>query len=649
MRFAVLATLLFIGLSTSAAHAQPVAARDDGTLRVEGAPEIPADLLAHMRQYLETRSAVVQDVSEAGDEVLITTRFANTAQLHRVRGAGRARQQLTFGENAIASAKYWPQHPTELLLQHDRGGDENHQIFALDLTTGRERLLTNGTSRNPSYEVVRDGRVFFTSNARNGRDFDVWVTDGRSAPRLVLERSGDFELIDAREDGSALLLLETISILDLRVHHVRLDAGRVVSIERVVASTCEPNATSSDRFAFFGSRANDVFLASDRGAEFVTVRKSMLTPSGRGACAENGAAFSNPSWNAEHAVISGDERALAVVTNEDGLSKLRLHEASSPRRGREVALPEGVVLGLRAARSKFFVTVSAPNMSADVFEVDARSGRVSRWTTSEMGGLDASRFVLPELVRYPSFDGRMIPAFVYRGAGEGPRPVVVSIHGGPESQALPTFNPLVQYLALEEGMTVVVPNVRGSDGYGKTYLALDNGLLREDSVRDIGALLDYLRPDVRIDSSRAAVYGGSYGGYMVLASLVHFGDRLRAGVDIVGISNFVTFLENTSAYRRELRRVEYGNESDPAMRTFLQSISPLTNVSRIRSALFVAQGANDPRVPASEAEQIVAAVRQSGRPVIYMLARDEGHGFVKKRNRDEFMALSAMFLREQLR
>ena len=223
------------------------------------------------------------------------------------------------------------------------------------------------------------------------------------------------------------------------------------------------------------------------------------------------------------------------------------------------------------------------------------------------------------------------------------------IHGGPEGQARPYFSGTVQFLVAEAGIAVLEPNVRGSDGYGKTYLSLDNGMKREDSVKDIGALLDWIGGQKELDARRVAVSGGSYGGYMVLASLVHFGDRLRAGIDVVGISSFLTFLENTAEYRRDLRRVEYGDERDPEMRKHLEAISPLSHVDKIKSALFVAQGANDPRVPAGEAQQIVGAVRKTGKDVWFMLARDEGHGFKKKSNQDTFTQLAILFLEKHLK
>ena len=284
----------------------------------------------------------------------------------------------------------------------------------------------------------------------------------------------------------------------------------------------------------------------------------------------------------------------------------------------------------------------------DVYSIDFAETSLTRWTRSESGGLREEDMAEPELIRYATFDGRETPAFVYLPAGDGPHPVLIDIHGGPEGQHRPRFSSATQFRVNELGIAVVAPNVRGSAGYGTAYLKLDNGYLREDSVRDIGALLDWIATRDDFDAGRVAVSGGSYGGYMVLASLVHFGDRLRAGIERVGISNFVSFLENTQGYRRDLRRVEYGDERDPDMRAFLQRISPLNQVERIARPMLISQGLNDPRVPASESEQIVAALRERNVPVWYVLARDEGHGFRKKVNRDYLMAATALFLQRHL-
>jgi dipeptidyl aminopeptidase/acylaminoacyl peptidase len=311
--------------------------------------------------------------------------------------------------------------------------------------------------------------------------------------------------------------------------------------------------------------------------------------------------------------------------------------------------PDGTRLGL---------TLNTPQTPSDSFVLELgegplEHGELVRWTYSEVGGLDTSRFVEPELVHFPTFDSQeggpeAIPAWVYKPAGPGPFPVVVSIHGGPESQARPSFSSSYQLMLAKLGVAVVVPNVRGSSGYGKKYLNLDNGFLREDSVKDIGALLDWIATQDDLDQYRVAVMGGSYGGYMVLASAVHYSDRLKAAVDIVGISNFVTFLENTQSYRRDLRRAEYGDERDPEMRAHLEKISPLNSVDRIAIPLFVVQGENDPRVPVTEAVQIVEALRGAGNPVWYMNALNEGHGYSKKENRDIYQQATILFLQEYL-
>ncbi|HEY9175296.1 MAG TPA: prolyl oligopeptidase family serine peptidase, partial [Verrucomicrobiae bacterium] len=294
---------------------------------------------------------------------------------------------------------------------------------------------------------------------------------------------------------------------------------------------------------------------------------------------------------------------------------------------------------------------SSAKSPADVYSLDVQSGRLERWTESETGGLNPATFVEPELVRVKSFDGLEVSGFLYRPDPRkfpGPRPVLVSIHGGPESQSRPMFQARHNYWMSELGIALFYPNVRGSTGHGKTFLTLDNGFKREDSVRDIGAFLDWIARDPGLDKSRVGVMGGSYGGYMTLACLVHFGDRLRCGLDTVGISNFLTFLKNTQDYRRDLRRVEYGDERDPAMAEFLARISPANQADKIKRPLLVAQGLNDPRVPASESQQMVQAIRDHGGTVWFLMAKDEGHGFQKKRNADHLFCTSALFVREHL-
>jgi dipeptidyl aminopeptidase/acylaminoacyl peptidase len=358
-------------------------------------------------------------------------------------------------------------------------------------------------------------------------------------------------------------------------------------------------------------------------------------------------------WDVESFDLSDDGSLLAFVVNEDGFSRLHFVNLRTGRELPSPEMPEGVMSRPRFRRGSHEVAFSLnwARATRDVYSYDPDSRRLDRWTASEAGGLNTAAYALPELVHFQSFDGRTIPAFVYRPPADrfpGPRPVLIDIHGGPEDQARPGFLGSNNYFINEVGIAYIAPNVRGSSGYGKSYLKLDNGEKREDSVKDIGALLDWIATQPGLDASRVMVSGGSYGGYMVLASLVHYSDRLRCAFDAVGISDFVTFLESTSDYRRDLRRAEYGDERDPKMREHLRQIAPARNVARISKPLLVSQGANDPRVPISESDQMVAALEGRGVPVWYLVGKDEGHGFQKKGNTDYQRAVLVRFIEQFL-
>jgi dipeptidyl aminopeptidase/acylaminoacyl peptidase len=456
---------------------------------------------------------------------------------------------------------------------------------------------------------------------------------------------GGWSVLDWSPDDAKLLLLEYISINESYLWVAEAKTG---AKQPLTARGGEKISWTGARFAKAGG---SLFVTTDKGSEFQRLCRfdlatKALTP-----------LMPNLRWDVEGFELSPDGRTLAFTSNQDGVSVLHLLDAKSGRELRAPKLPLGVIGGLEwheNSRDLGFVLSSARSPS-DAYSLDVKTGKVERWTESETGGLNPETFVEPELIKLKSFDGLGISAFLYRPDPKkfpGPRPVIISIHGGPESQFRPGFQARGNYYLNELGVAVIHPNVRGSDGYGKTFLTLDNGFKREDSVKDIGALIDWIQTDSRLDGARVAVMGGSYGGYMTLASMTHFNARLRCGVDVVGISSFLTFLRNTQDYRRDLRRAEYGDERDLKMAEHLEKISPMTNVKKITKPMFVVQGFNDPRVPVTESEQMVKAMREnsagSGGQVWYLMARDEGHGFRKKKNADFEFLSTILFYREHL-
>ncbi len=627
---------------------------NDGNVILDDVPLIPASLGDRLRRYENVRSASFAAWAEDGRAMYVSTRFGETSQLHRVDMPRGARTQLTFLPEPITGAVKRPQ-TGELLFGMDEGGSEFYQLFLFNPLTAEYRRLTDGVSRNGAPEFSRDGKwLAFRSTRRNGRSNDVWimeVADTSSSNLLVEAPDGAYwGPADWDAENRRVLGVQYVSITDSRIWVVDVQSG---DVQLVAGGDHAPGNYSgiSPRFAPDGRGA---FLSTDRDSEFnrlayVDLETGEIEPITSGI-----------DWNVEGFALSEDGRRAAFTVNEDGRSRLYLMDPAARRYVPVPQVPLGRVYGIEFSPDgrRLAMTINTVDSPSDVYTLELgedvlESEELTRWTFSEIGGLSRLTFVEPELVHFPTFDSGgggpdLIPAFVYRPRTPGPHPVIISIHGGPESQYRPGFSSTFQMWINELGAAVIAPNVRGSSGYGKEYVKLDNGRLRENSVRDIGALLDWIAEQPDLDESRVAVYGGSYGGYMVLASLVHYSDRLRGGVEIVGISNFVTFLENTQDYRRDARRVEYGDERDPEMRAFLDGISPNRSAESIRVPLLVAQGQNDPRVPVTESDQVVTAVRRNLMPVWYMKALNEGHGFRKKENSDLYRAIAFMFLEQYL-
>ncbi|NMO18214.1 S9 family peptidase [Pyxidicoccus fallax] len=614
-------------------------------LWVSNVPQVPQELRQRMDQYLEARSASLVDVSNDGKQLLISTRFADTNQLHVVESPMGARTQLTFTDEPINQARFQPGNPQVIYYLQDKGGGEFFQVFQLDRRTGRSALLTDGKSRHENLRVSRDGRwLAYSGTGRNGKDADVYVaptSDPRQARRIT-EAEGTWSPMEFSPDGSKLLVTQYRAVDDADLHAVDLKSG-----ERRQLTPKE--GKGSVNAAVFSQDGQSVYLVTDRYGDFNALYRLELA---KAPLAEAPPSLTKSvQWNVVSLAMSPDGRRLAVGVNEEGYGRLYLldtrTQALTP-----LDVPKGVVSTLRFPLERSDVlafSLGDARSPLDAWTVDVKTRKTTRWTRSEVGGIDPALFVEPELVRYPSTDGVRVPAFLYKPKGlTGKAPVVVIFHGGPEAQSLPGFNNFAQFLTTEMGMAVLVPNVRGSDGYGKAYRAMDDGVKREQSLADIGATLDFIAAQKDLDASRVGVYGGSYGGYMTLASVAFYPERIKAAVDVVGISSLASFLQNTQAYRRDLRRAEYGDERDPEVRKVQERISPLNAVEKMRAALYVQQGANDPRVPQSEAEQIVQAVRKRSPDVWYMLATDEGHGFQKKDNRDYAQMTALMFFEKHL-
>ena len=631
-------------LGTLVVRAEETDPRRPAAIEAKEVPVVPAELMAKLAQYQSVRGASFRGFAPDGSGILIGTRFGNSSQLHRVYEPGGRREQITFFDEPVSGSFLPKATDGAIVMLMDSGGNENDQVYLLDRQKFATTRLTDGKSRNKLGAVRPDGsQIVVTSNQRNGRDVDLYLADPRQPGSMKLVMQVDqqtWSAYDWSRDGKTLLLNRYVSANESYPALLDVASGQRTELPR----------PTKDKAAFgpmaFAADGKSILIASDAGGEFSRLARLDL------ASQKYTWLTDDIPWDVSDIAVEPITGDIVVVVNEDGASRLYLLSHGDGSR-RALKLPLGIVSGLEFSPDgkRLGFTLARPDSPPDAYSLTVAEGELTRWTFSDVGGLNPASFLAPSRIQFKSFDDRMIPAYYFRprvASSSKKVPVFISIHGGPESQYQPFFSPIIQYHLNELGMAVICPNVRGSSGYGKTYLALDNAEKREDSVKDIGALLDWIAQQPELDSSRVVVSGGSYGGYMVLASLTHFGERIKAGIDIVGIANFVTFLERTAPYRVDLRRAEYGDERDPRMSATFDRISPLNNADKIRSALMVVHGRNDPRVPFFEAEQIAAKVRASGKPVWTLFANNEGHGFAKRDNSDYQRAVEVLFLKQHL-
>ncbi|HKE31875.1 MAG TPA: prolyl oligopeptidase family serine peptidase [Candidatus Angelobacter sp.] len=630
------------GAQPGATSAPASVIRPGDNLVVENIPSIPAAVADKANQYGEFRSASLLDWDPVRREMLISTRFADVPQIHLVKMPGGARTQLTFFPDRTGGAHYGP-GSNYFVFGKDVGGGEWFQYYRYDLADGKVTLLTDGKSRNTDRVFANhDNRFAYSSTRRTAQDTDIWImdsTDPKTDHMLLQLEGGGWGVQDWSPDNKKLLVSQEISANQSYLWLADASTG-----EKKLLTPKVGDQEIAYGGAQFSKDGKGLYGTTDRDSEFQrlayfdlsTMQPVFLT--------------TDIKWDVDEFDLSEDGKTLAFVTNEDGASKLYLLDTSSRKYHQVSGVPTGLIGGLQFHKNSHdlgFVLNSARSNS-DVFSLDVRTGKIERWTFSEAGGLNTSTFAEPQLIKWQTFDGKTLSGFLYRPDPKkfpGKRPVIVNIHGGPEGQSRPTFLGRNNYYINELGLAILYPNVRGSTGYGKTFLKLDNGFHRDDTYKDIGALLDWMKQNPDLDGDKIMITGGSYGGHMTYAVATFYSDKICCALPVVGITNLVSLLEHTEAYRRDLRRVEYGDERDPKMREYLEKIAPLNNSEKIRKPLFAVVGKNDPRVPWSESRQMLDKLKNSGTTTWFLMANDEGHGYSKKKNQDFQFYATIMFVR----
>jgi dipeptidyl aminopeptidase/acylaminoacyl peptidase len=633
-----------VGALSFGTKAQELAIRPADNFVADGIAKIPASLAETAGRYASFRSANFVDWNPATREMLIATRFADTPQIHVVKQPGGERQQLTFFTDSVTNARFHPNVGDYFVFSKDIGGGEWYQLYRYDMKTGDVTLLTDGKARNLMGPWSSGGdQLAYMSTRRTGKDTDLWVmnpADPKTDRLLTKLEGGGWEPLDWSPDDSKILLAEGLSINESYLWLVDAKTG-----EKVPFIGRGGTEKISYEGGHFSKDGKGIYVTTDKDSEFHRLAYVDLSTK------EHKFLTTDIPWDVEGFDLSRDGKRIAFITNEAGLSVLRELDTVGKASVRKLEIPVGVIGAIRWHSNGRDLAFSLNNARGpgDAYSIDVTTGKMERWTTSE-AAVKADGFPEAELVKWKSFDGKVISGFLYKPPVKfsGKRPVLVVIHGGPEGQSLPTFLGRNNYYLNELGIALIFPNVRGSTGYGKTFSLLDNGFQREDTYKDINALFDWIGTQPELDASRICVTGGSYGGHMTLAVSTFYSDRIRCSVDIVGMSNLVTFLEHTEAYRRDLRRVEYGDERDPKMHDFLEKIAPMNNIEKIKKPMMVVAGKNDPRVPVSESEQIVGALKKQGTTVWYLMAKDEGHGYRKKTNQDFQFYATVEFLKEYL-
>lgn len=609
-------------------------------------PKLDESIQGKMQDYSEARGAVFCDWHPTELKMLIRTRFGNTMQLHELSNPMGARVQLTFSDEPIADAIYEPTCGSYIVYSQDKGGDEYHQLYRLDPDKTRT-LLTDGSSKHHSATFTNDGILYYIQVARGASNEELWLMDPHQpeqrAKVKTLEKTG-WGIADISQDLRFILLGKYISATESQLWLLDRDGDVLTQLDLSKNPTYYGDARFlKDPIMHNDGLSGELIVTTTEGSDFARLARVDLR--------FHDFAFLtgfNRDWDVEAIDLTSEKDFVFFTRNENGFSTLYSSRIADWDTGPELSwsTKQGVISTLRSHPSFGSLAITLGN-SESLSDIIING---SPWTKSETGNMPAN-LPKPSLMTWTASDGVELSAFAYEpdpAKFPGKRPVIVNIHGGPESQAKPGFLGRINYYLCELGVAVIFPNVRGSSGYGSAFLEADNGLKRDGSYTDVDSLLDHLAEQANLDAERIMITGGSYGGHMTLVAAYRLADRVRCFLSVVGMSHLVTFLENTAPYRQDLRRVEYGDERDPEMRAWMEKWAPINNLDQMTKPLFLVQGANDPRVPVSEAQQIFDALTERGVPAWMLIANDEGHGFAKKENIDIQFAYTIAFIKQFL-
>jgi len=637
----LIAVLLILCLQGASAQADEVAPGPN--LVTEGIPKVPASLARTVQRYTNGYGLPLAGWDAAKQEIWIKDLKSDSTVVYRVAAPDGATKPMLYIPTGVYDLYYQPQGKY-LVYNRDTNGNEAFQMYLYNIETSKRALLTDGKSRNtePVWSNAGD-RIIFSSSPAGGKGVSLSVMNplDPQTNHLLAQSSGTyFKAYDWSPNDRQAVFVDYVSNTTSVLWLIDVGTG-----EKTLLSPKKETPDDYYDSPQFGKDGKGIYVVTDHDSDVRRLAYLELAT-------KNYKYLSGEKSDVEDFKIAPDGKILAFISNDEGISHLHLIDTKSGQEKPVAKLPSGIISDLAWHKNSqdLAFNFKSARTPTDVYSLNTQTGEVLRWTKGKTGDVDIMKIPEPELIHWKSFDDRIISGFLYRAPAKwtGKRPVVIDIHGGPEEQYRPSFWGQDNYLLNELGVVKIYPNVRGSTGYGKTFVNLDNGLKREDAVKDLCALLDWIKTQPYLDAGRVMVTGASYGGYMALSVATKCGDRISAAQSVVGPSNLVTFLENTEGWRRDVRRAEYGDERDPKTREFLERIAPLNNAAGIKKPLFIVQGMNDPRVKTSEAEQMISAVKKNGTPVWYLLAKDEGHDFANQKTIDFQFYATVLFIQDYL-